>query len=196
METKEIVGIAAVFVAGFSAIIGYLKYRFDKIVAHQSLLPKNAKPYVMVKHTTTTSNSRPDKHIITVEVANRDDRNIAIKSVHWWLDSIRTRWDFELSQQSPNTLAQLPYKLATSELFQLVANADYTDSLEIMGPIMEMSGFERSIAICNLSVEVALTTGECTILRTPFAFREMLINWHSRPIFLRPFFKWHIKRHP
>jgi len=196
MEIKEAVAVAGALIAGVSATIGYLKYRLDKIVSHQSLLPKNAKPFVMVKHTTTTSNASPVKHTLTVEVANRDDRNIAIKSLHWWLDSIRTRWEIEPSPQSPNTITQLPHKLATAELFQLVVNAGYTDSLQILGPIEELSGLERAIAICDLSVEVTLTTGECIILRTPFAFRELLIDWHSRPAFLRPLFKWHIKRHP
>lgn len=194
MEIKDLIGIIGVIIAGFVAIIGYLKYRLDKLIARQGSLPKIAKPFIGMVHTTTSSSLYATTYSNSIQIANRDDRNIIISDIQWWLESTRTSWAIKTNIQSPNTLSQLPHKLETSELFEITTDAGHRDSYEIMGPILAMKGLERSIAICNLSFEVRLTTGERIVERVPYALRETLIDWHSHPSFLRPFFKWYINR--
>jgi hypothetical protein len=196
MDLKDLASIIGIIIAGIVAIIGYLKYRLDKLVARQAGLPKVAKPFVRMIHTTTSSSLYATTYLNTIEIANRNDRNIVIKTIHWWLESIRTRWPIIPNRQSPQTLSDLPYKLETSELFQVTSDANYQNSADILGPILTLKGLDRSIAICNLSIEVTLTTGECIIQRVPCALRESLVDWHSHPTFLHPILKWYINRRP
>lgn len=188
MELRDSIALAAVVVTAAGVFVGWLKLRHDVRVRKEDSEPRPAKPFANVVHTTTRCSIGPDRHALKLEIANREERPIAIKEVCWHVTSFRTRWPLSYSCSllpEPTVLPQ--HKIETADLLQF--DIDIRDVFEPLLGSRELPLLDTIVATATLEVGVTLTTGETILVRTPWTFRAYLAGQFVRPSWLVPFVK-------
>lgn len=195
MELKDSIAFAAVAVTAAGVFVAWLKHRHDVRVRKEDSEPRPVNPFTDVIHTTTRCSIGPDRHTLILEIANREERAIAVKEVCWYVKSFKIRWPLSyscLSLTEHNALSQ--HKIDTADLLQL--DVDIRDIFEPLLGSRELPFLDTMVAIATLDVAIFLTTGEVIPMRTPWTFRAFLAGQFVKPSWLAPLVKLYVRARP
>lgn len=196
MELKDVLTVIGITVAAAGVLIAWLKYRHDVMVRKEQAKPHTAQPFVNIVHTVTRSSFSPDEHSLKLEIANRDEKPIAVKEVCWYVKSFRVNWplSYKCTSLPPEVKALHEHRLETAQLLQL--DVDIQNIFKPLWSSGDLPLFDTMVGIATLDAGVILTTGESIPLRTPWTFRAYLASQLVRPSWLAPLVRLYVWARP